>query len=92
MSKTVNHFFLIYFPYTPISSKSNPEPRPHEVLDLTDDERELLDEYLNANVRANAQKGWEEFLKFPYSVKDDVKDDVRRNLGGNGLWEKTKTT
>lgn len=52
-----------------------------EVLSLPDDMRELLDEYLDANSRAEAQKGCEEFFQCPYSVKDSVK----RNLSGNGL-------
>jgi len=52
-----------------------------EVLSLPDDMRELLDEYLDANSRAEQQKACEEFFQCPYSIKDSVK----RNLNGNSL-------
>jgi len=52
-----------------------------EVLSLPDDMRELLDEYLDANSRAEQQKACEEFFQCPYSIKDSVK----RNLSGNSL-------
>jgi len=50
-------------------------------LSLPDDMRELLDEYLDANSRAEQQKACEEFFQCPYSIKDSVK----RNLSGNSL-------
>ena len=52
-----------------------------EVLSLPDDMRELLDEYLDANSRAEQQKECHEFFQCPYSIKDSVK----RNLSGNSL-------
>jgi len=52
-----------------------------EVLSLPDDMRELLDEYLDANSRAEQQKECTEFFQCPYSIKDSVK----RNLSGNSL-------
>jgi hypothetical protein len=52
-----------------------------EVLSLPDDMRELLDEYLDANSRSDAQKECEEYFQCPYSVKDSMK----RNVAGNGL-------
>jgi len=52
-----------------------------EVLSLPDDMRELLDEYLDANSRAEQQKACEEFFQCPYSIKDSVK----RNLSDNDL-------
>jgi hypothetical protein len=52
-----------------------------EVLSLPDDMRELLDEYLDANSRADQQKECAEFFQCPYSIKDSVK----RNLNGNNL-------
>jgi len=52
-----------------------------EVLSLPDDMRELLDEYLDANSRADQQKECEEFFQCPYSIKDSVK----RNFDGNSL-------
>jgi len=52
-----------------------------EVLSLPDDMRELLDEYLDANSRAEQQKACEEFFQCPYSIKDSVK----RNLSDNSL-------
>merc|ERR1712113_334289 len=41
-----------------------------EVLSLPDDMRELLDEYLDANSRADQQKECAEFFQCPYSIKD----------------------
>jgi hypothetical protein len=52
-----------------------------EVLSLPDDMRELLDEYLDANSRAEQKKACEEFFQCPYSIKDSVK----RNLSSNSL-------
>jgi len=52
-----------------------------EVLSLPDDMRELLDEYLDANSRADQNKACEEFFQCPYSIKDSAK----RNLSGNNL-------
>jgi len=52
-----------------------------EVLSLPDDMRELLDEYLDANSRADQNKACEEFFQCPYSIKDSAK----RNLSGNSL-------
>merc|ERR1711936_974563 len=52
-----------------------------EVLSLPDDMRELLDEYLDANSRADKNKACEEFFQCPYSIKDSVK----RNFDGNSL-------
>jgi len=52
-----------------------------EVLSLPDDMRELLDEYLDANSRAEQQKECLDFFQCPYSIKDSVK----RNLSGNSL-------
>jgi hypothetical protein len=43
-----------------------------EVLSLPDDMRELLDEYLDANSRAEQQKECAEFFQCPYSIKDSV--------------------
>jgi len=52
----------------------------HVVLSLSDDMRELLDEYNHdANSRPELQKGCEEFFHCPYSSKDLL------SLG-NGLW------
>jgi len=48
-----------------------------EVLSLPDDMRELLDEYLDANNRAEQQKSCEEFFQCPYSIKNSI--------SGNGL-------
>merc|ERR1712048_1005978 len=47
-----------------------------EVLDLPDDMRELLDEYMDANARADQQKTCEEFFTCPYSIKDSMKRNV----------------
>ncbi|XP_040580810.1 uncharacterized protein [Lepeophtheirus salmonis] len=52
-----------------------------EVLSLPDDMRELLDEYMDANNRADQSKECSEFFDCPYSIKDSVK----RNLSGNDL-------
>jgi len=52
-----------------------------EVLSLPDDMRELLDEYLDANARADQNKACEEFFQCPYSIRDSAK----RNLSGNNL-------
>jgi len=43
-----------------------------ELLSLPDDMRELLDEYLDANSRAEQQKACEEFFQCPYSIKDSM--------------------
>jgi len=43
-----------------------------EVLSLPDDMRELLDEYLDANNRAEQQKACEEFFQCPYSIKESM--------------------
>jgi hypothetical protein len=51
------------------------------VLNLPDDFRELLDEYLDASERSEGQKACEEFFQCPYSLKDSVK----RNFSGNSL-------
>jgi len=47
-----------------------------EVLSLPDDMRELLDEYLDANSRADQQKACEEFFQCPYSIKDSVNNNL----------------
>lgn len=47
-----------------------------EILDLPDDTRELLDEYMDANSRADQQKSCEEFFTCPYSIKDSMKRNV----------------
>jgi hypothetical protein len=47
-----------------------------EILDLPDDMRELLDEYMDANSRADQQKNCEEFFTCPYSIKDSMKRNV----------------
>jgi len=52
-----------------------------EVLNMPDDFRELLDEYLDASERSVGQKECEEFFQCPYSLKDSVK----RNFSGNSL-------
>lgn len=52
-----------------------------EVLNMPDDFRELLDEYLDASERADGQKECQEFFQCPYSLKQSVK----RNLSGNSL-------
>jgi hypothetical protein len=50
-----------------------------EVLSLPDDMRELLDEYLDANSRADSNKNCEEYFQCPYSIKDSFK----RSFSGN---------
>merc|ERR1712088_359904 len=52
-----------------------------EVLNMPDDFRELLDEYMDASERSDGQKACEEFFQCPYSIKDSVK----RNFSGNSL-------
>jgi hypothetical protein len=52
-----------------------------EVLSLPDDMRELLDEYLDANARAEQNKACEEFFQCPYSIKESMK----KNVDGNSL-------
>merc|ERR1712241_257528 len=52
-----------------------------EVMNLPDEFRELLDEYMDASERSLGQKQCEEFLQCPYSLKDAVK----RNFSGNSL-------
>lgn len=52
-----------------------------EVLNMPDDFRELLDEYMDASERSEGQKECSEFFQCPYSVKESVK----RNLSGNSL-------
>merc|ERR1711962_518804 len=52
-----------------------------EVLNMPDDFRELLDEYMDASERSEGQKACEEFFQCPYSIKDSVK----RNFSGNSL-------
>merc|ERR1712079_959437 len=52
-----------------------------EVLNMPDDFRELLDEYMDASERSEGQKACEEFFQCPYSIKDSVK----RNFSGNTL-------
>lgn len=53
-----------------------------EVLNLPDDMRELLDEYMDANTTADNQKDCEEFFTCPYSIKDSMK---RNGPVANGL-------
>jgi hypothetical protein len=43
--------------------------------------RELLDEYLDANARAEQNKACEEFFQCPYSIKESMK----KNTDGNSL-------
>ena len=52
-----------------------------EVLNMPDDFRELLDEYIDASERSDGAKACEEFFQCPYSLQDSVK----RNLSGNSL-------
>jgi len=52
-----------------------------EVLNMPDDFRELLDEYLDASERSVGNKECEEFFQCPYSLKESVK----RNFSGNSL-------
>jgi len=53
-----------------------------EVLNLPDDMRELLDEYMDANQTADSQKDCEEFFTCPYSIRESMKRNVPI---GNGL-------
>jgi len=50
-----------------------------EVLSLPDDMRELLDEYLDANSRAEQQKDCAEFFQCPYSIKESMKKNIDTN-------------
>jgi len=52
-----------------------------EVLNMPDEFRELLDEYLDASERSEGQKACEEFFQCPYSIKESAK----RNFAGNSL-------
>jgi len=52
-----------------------------EVMNLPDEFRELLDEYMDASERSLGQKQCEEFFQCPYSLKDAVK----RTFSGNSL-------
>merc|ERR1712083_550744 len=52
-----------------------------EVMNLPDEFRELLNEYMDASERSLGQKQCEEFFQCPYSLKDAVK----RNFSGNSL-------
>jgi len=52
-----------------------------EVLNLPDDFREILDEYLDASERSVGQKECHEVFDCPYSLKDSIK----RNFSGNSL-------
>lgn len=52
-----------------------------EVLNMPDEFRELLDEYMDASERSLGQKECTEFFQCPYSLKDSVK----RNFSGNSL-------
>merc|ERR1719175_224479 len=47
-----------------------------EILDLPDDMRELLDEYMDANARSDQQKSCEDFFEFDYSIQDSMKRNV----------------
>lgn len=53
-----------------------------ELFSLPDEMQELLDEYLDANSRADSNKGCEEYFECPYSIKESVK----RNFSGNNLY------
>jgi len=52
-----------------------------EFLNLPDDFREVLDEYVDASERAIGTKTCQEYFDCPYSLKDSVK----RNFYGNAL-------
>merc|ERR1711982_171521 len=52
-----------------------------EVLNMPDEFRELLDEYMDASERSLGQKECREFFQCPYSLKESVK----RNFSGNSL-------
>jgi len=47
-----------------------------ELMNMPDDIRELLDEYLDANSRAKDQKTCQDFFTCPYSIKDSMKRNV----------------
>ena len=44
-----------------------------ELMNLPDEMRELLDEYLDANSRADANKDCAEFFQCPFSIHDTMK-------------------
>ena len=44
-----------------------------ELMNLPDEMRELLDEYLDANSRADQQKDCAEFFQCPFSIHDTMK-------------------
>jgi hypothetical protein len=50
-----------------------------ELLSLPDEMRELLDEYLDANSRADAQKDCAEFFQCPFSIHDSMKKNEPTN-------------
>ncbi|XP_023319975.1 uncharacterized protein LOC111695054 isoform X2 [Eurytemora carolleeae] len=52
-----------------------------EVLNMPDDFREILDEYMDASERSTGQKECTEVFECPYSIKDSIK----RNFSGNSL-------
>jgi len=52
-----------------------------EVLNLPDDFREILDEYIDASERSLAQKSCGEVFECPYSLSDSMK----RTFSGNAL-------
>merc|ERR1712173_462235 len=47
-----------------------------EILDLPDDMREPLDEYMDANARSDQQKSCEDFFECDYSIHDSMKRNV----------------
>merc|ERR1711894_591681 len=61
--------------------EKNKDPNTRDVLNMPDDFRELLDEYMDASERSDGQKACEEFFQCPYSIKESVK----RNFSGNSL-------
>lgn len=50
-----------------------------EFLNLPDDMRELLDEYMDANSRSQNQKECKEFFECPFSVKDTMSRALPEN-------------
>jgi len=52
-----------------------------EVMNMPDDFREILDEYIDASDRSHGQKACSEVFQCPYSLRDSVK----RNFSGNSL-------
>ena len=52
-----------------------------EVLNMPDEFRELLDEYMDASERSLGQKECKEFFECPYSLSESVK----RTFSGNSL-------